>query len=65
MDDVTAVLPAPAPAPAPAAEASLFRVDDLIVDLGRRRVMRAGVDLKLPGLSFDLLVVLVQADRTS
>src|ERR1700691_2617013 len=56
MDDVTAVFPAPA-----AGEASLFRVDDLILDLGRRRVMRAGVDLKLLGLSFDLFVVLVQA----
>jgi TolB-like protein/DNA-binding winged helix-turn-helix (wHTH) protein len=56
MDDVTAVFPTPA-----AGEASLFRVDDLILDLGRRRVMRADVDLKLPGLSFDLFVVLVQA----
>jgi TolB-like protein/DNA-binding winged helix-turn-helix (wHTH) protein len=56
MDDVTAAYPAPA-----AGDATLFRVDDLIVDLGRRRVMRAGVDLKLPGLSFDLLVVLVRA----
>jgi TolB-like protein/DNA-binding winged helix-turn-helix (wHTH) protein len=55
MDDVTA-----SPAPA-AADATLFRVDDLIVDLGRRRVMRASVDLKLPGLSFDLFVVLVRA----
>ena len=56
MDDVTVSYPAPA-----AGEATLFRVDDLIVDLGRRRVMRAGVELKLPGLSFDLLVVLVRA----
>src|ERR1700685_3237933 len=56
MDDVTAVFPAPA-----ASGANLFRVDDLIVDLGQRRVMRAGVDLKLPGLSFDCFVVLVQA----
>jgi TolB-like protein/DNA-binding winged helix-turn-helix (wHTH) protein len=56
MDDVTVAYPAPA-----AGDASLFRVDDLVVDLGRRRVMRAGVDLKLPGLSFDLLVVLVRA----
>jgi len=55
MDDVTA-----SSAPA-AADATLFRVDDLIVDLGRRRVMRASVDLKLAGLSFDLFVVLVRA----
>src|SRR5208283_239967 len=54
--NVTVAYPAPA-----AGDASLFRVDDLIVDRGRRRVMRAGVDLKLPGLSFDLLVVLVRA----
>jgi TolB-like protein/DNA-binding winged helix-turn-helix (wHTH) protein len=48
--------------PAPSASgATLFRVDDLIVDLGRCRVIRAGVDLLLPGLSFDLFVVLMQA----
>jgi TolB-like protein/DNA-binding winged helix-turn-helix (wHTH) protein len=56
MVDVTAAYPAPA-----AGDATLFRVDDLIVDLGRQRVMRAGVDLKLPGLSFDLLMTLVRA----
>jgi TolB-like protein/DNA-binding winged helix-turn-helix (wHTH) protein len=56
MDDVTAAIPA-----YPASDTTLFRVDDLIVDLGRRRVMRASVDLKLPGLSFDLFVVLVRA----
>jgi TolB-like protein/DNA-binding winged helix-turn-helix (wHTH) protein len=44
-----------------AVDATLFRVDDLSVDLGRCRVMRAGVDLNLPGLTFDLLVVLVRA----
>jgi DNA-binding winged helix-turn-helix (wHTH) protein/tetratricopeptide (TPR) repeat protein len=56
MDDVIAAYPAAA-----AADATLFRVDDLIVDLGRRRVTRAGADLKLPGLSFDLWVVLLRA----
>jgi TolB-like protein/DNA-binding winged helix-turn-helix (wHTH) protein len=56
MDGLTATYPALA-----AGEASLFRVDDLLVDLGRRCVMRAGVDLKLPGLSFDLFVVLLRA----
>ena len=56
MDDVTAGYPAPN-----AGEATLFRVDDLIVDLGQHRVMRAGVDLNLPGLSFDLLVMLLRA----
>ncbi len=54
--DVTVAYPAP-----PAGGATLFRVDDLIVDLGRCRVMHAGVDLKLPGLSFDLFVALVRA----
>jgi TolB-like protein/DNA-binding winged helix-turn-helix (wHTH) protein len=54
--DVTVAYPAP-----PASGATLFRVDDLIVDLGACRVIRAGVDLKLPGLSFDLFVVLVRA----
>src|ERR1700734_3078623 len=56
MDEVTAVGSALA-----AGETTLFQVDDLLVDLGRRCVMRAGTDLKLPGLSFDLLVVLVRA----
>ncbi len=56
MDDVTAAYAALA-----AGDATLLRVDDLIVDPGRRRVTRAGVDLKLPGLSFDLFVVLVRA----
>jgi TolB-like protein/DNA-binding winged helix-turn-helix (wHTH) protein len=45
----------------PASGATVFRVDDLIVDLGRCRVTRAGVDLQLPGLSFDLFVVLMRA----
>jgi TolB-like protein/DNA-binding winged helix-turn-helix (wHTH) protein len=54
--DVTVAYPAP-----PAGEATLYRVDDLIVDLGRCRVERAGIDLKLPRLSFELFVVLVRA----
>jgi TolB-like protein/DNA-binding winged helix-turn-helix (wHTH) protein/tetratricopeptide (TPR) repeat protein len=54
--DVTVANPAPS-----SGNADLFRVDDLIVDLGQCRVLRAGVDLKLPGLSFDLLVVLMRA----
>jgi DNA-binding winged helix-turn-helix (wHTH) protein len=56
MDDVTGAY-----RPHAAVEATCFRVDDLIVDLGRQRVMRAGVDLKLPRLSFDLFVALVRA----
>src|ERR1700761_2906318 len=54
--NVTVAHPAPA-----AGAATSFCVDDLVVDLGRCRVIRAGVDLKLSGLSFDLFVVLVRA----
>jgi TolB-like protein/DNA-binding winged helix-turn-helix (wHTH) protein len=56
MDDVTATYPVPT-----SLDVAAFRVDDLVVDLRQRCVMRAGVDLKLPGLSFDLFVVLVRA----
>jgi len=45
----------------PTDDATRFRVHDLIVDIGRCRVMRGAVDLKLPALSFDLFVVLVRA----
>ena len=38
-----------------------FQVDDLIIDLGQQRVSRAGVDIPLPPLSFELLVTLVRA----
>lgn len=38
-----------------------YRVADLIVDTGRVRVSRAGVDIPLPRLSFDLLVALIRA----
>jgi len=38
-----------------------FQVDDLIIDLGQQRVSRAGVDIPLPPLSFELLVTLARA----
>ena len=38
-----------------------YRVDDLIIDLGRRRVTRGLAEIQLPGLSFDLLVALARA----
>jgi tetratricopeptide (TPR) repeat protein len=38
-----------------------YRLDDLIIDTGTRKVMRAGVDLAVTGLSFDLLLALGQA----
>ena len=38
-----------------------FRVGDLIVDPGRARVTRAGVELPLPKLSFDLMLALIES----
>jgi serine/threonine-protein kinase len=38
-----------------------YRVDDLIIDLGRQRVTRGNEGIPLPGLSFDLLLALVRA----
>jgi TolB-like protein/DNA-binding winged helix-turn-helix (wHTH) protein len=38
-----------------------FQVDDLIIDLGQQRVTRAGVDIPLPHLSFELLVTLARS----
>ena len=41
--------------------AATLQVGDLLIDLGRQRVERAGIQIDLPRLSFDLLVVLVHA----
>ena len=38
-----------------------YRLDDVLIDAGSRRVTRHGVDLHIKGLSFDLLVALVRA----
>ena len=38
-----------------------FRLDDLTVDSATRKVWRDGVEIPLPGLSFDLLVALARA----
>jgi TolB-like protein/DNA-binding winged helix-turn-helix (wHTH) protein len=38
-----------------------YQIDDLIINLGQQRVTRAGSDIPLPHLSFDLLVTLAQA----
>lgn len=38
-----------------------YQVDDLIIDLGQQRVTRAGNDIPLPHLSFELLVTLARA----
>jgi adenylate cyclase len=47
--------------PGPAAVAGVYQVDDLLIDLGMRRVTRDGVDLWISGRSFDLLLALVRA----
>jgi TolB-like protein/DNA-binding winged helix-turn-helix (wHTH) protein/Tfp pilus assembly protein PilF len=38
-----------------------YQVDDLIVDVGQQRVTRAGTDIPLPQLSFELLITLARA----
>ncbi len=38
-----------------------YQLDDLLIDTGSRRVTRDGVDLRIAGLSFDLLIALVRA----
>jgi DNA-binding winged helix-turn-helix (wHTH) protein/TolB-like protein/tetratricopeptide (TPR) repeat protein len=43
------------------AGAPRFRILDLEVDIGRQLVMRAGQELHVPKLSFDLLVALIHA----
>jgi DNA-binding winged helix-turn-helix (wHTH) protein len=35
-----------------------YRLDDLVIDAGTRRVMRGNVDLQVNGLSFDLLMAM-------
>jgi TolB-like protein/DNA-binding winged helix-turn-helix (wHTH) protein/Tfp pilus assembly protein PilF len=48
-------------APATPASAMRFQVLDLVVDAGRQTVSRAGSELHVPKLSFDLLLTLVHA----
>jgi Tol biopolymer transport system component/DNA-binding winged helix-turn-helix (wHTH) protein len=38
-----------------------YRIDDLLIDVGQWRVMRAGRDIPLPHLSFELLVALARS----
>lgn len=42
-------------------QADLYRLDDLVVDRGQHRVFRGDDEIKLPGLSFDLLLALIRA----
>ena len=46
---------------APSQQSTGYQVDDLIIDLGQRRVTRGGSDIPLPHLSFQLLVTLARA----
>jgi TolB-like protein/DNA-binding winged helix-turn-helix (wHTH) protein/Tfp pilus assembly protein PilF len=45
----------------PEAGTERFRVDDLLVDVGQQRVVRDGIDIALPNLSFRLLLALIRA----
>ncbi len=38
-----------------------FQIDDVIIDIGQQRVTRAGIEIPLPHLSFELLVTLARA----
>jgi TolB-like protein/Flp pilus assembly protein TadD/DNA-binding winged helix-turn-helix (wHTH) protein len=42
-------------------ESAGYQVDDLVIDLGQRRVTRAATDIPLPHLSFELLVTLARS----
>jgi len=44
----------------PSTETDCYRVGDLLVDPGRRRVERDGIEIALPGLTFDLLLALAR-----
>ena len=46
---------------APDSAARFYRVADLRIDVGQQRVTRADVEITLPKLSFDLLLVLNRA----
>lgn len=41
--------------------AAQYQVADLLIDVGLQRVTRAGAEISLPKLSFDLLLVLIRA----
>lgn len=40
---------------------SRYRIDDLVIDVGLRRVLRGNAEIYLPKLSFDLLLTLLDA----
>jgi TolB-like protein/tetratricopeptide (TPR) repeat protein/DNA-binding winged helix-turn-helix (wHTH) protein len=51
----------PSTSASPTPEPSGYRVGDLVIDMGRQRVTRAGVELPLSQLSFELLLALARA----
>jgi TolB-like protein/DNA-binding winged helix-turn-helix (wHTH) protein/Tfp pilus assembly protein PilF len=42
-------------------DSEVFLVGDLLVDIGQQRITRAGIEITLPNLSFQLLVALIRA----
>ena len=48
------------PNDAPDAGSEIIVVDDLRVDIGQQRVTRAGIEITLPNLSFELLLALIR-----
>jgi len=42
-------------------QSACYRIDDLVIDVGRARVTRADAEVALPKLSFNLLLALVEA----
>jgi TolB-like protein/DNA-binding winged helix-turn-helix (wHTH) protein/Tfp pilus assembly protein PilF len=49
------------PGSTPDSGSGIYRVADLRVDIGQQRLTRAGVEIPLPNLSFQLLVALIRA----
>jgi TolB-like protein/DNA-binding winged helix-turn-helix (wHTH) protein len=49
------------PGDIPEAGSEVFLAGDLLVDVGRQRVTRTGIEIILPNLSFQLLVALIRA----
>jgi DNA-binding winged helix-turn-helix (wHTH) protein len=49
----------PAPEMAAVEPKSVYQVGDMLLDVGQARLTRAGSEIPLPRLSFDLLVALV------
>ena len=48
------------PGDTPGTDAAIFDVADLRVDVGQQRVTRAGIEITLPNLSFQLLLALIR-----